>query len=331
MRRSIWVFALAAACMVAGPAHASSIQFAFAQSDLTLAGLSLNRASLGISAGLDFSAITFRTDFDQLMLATYNGASASQNVYALELIRSGGHISGFSAVDARDTLVANTGTVGLAPESLVYAPNGTLLMSLGPDTDMWLGQFAGRSQSFSQLTGIVLGGALAYVPAGFSGAGTLKAVSSTSDWYDISLTNPVNGIFSTGVSLSASNLANYPTAFTYVAPAFASSMGGVNRMLVADYSNQHLDIYGVDANGNPTTSSGTLLENAAIVSIAKDPFTNDIVVATATDLYILQAVIPPNSPAPPPASADLVVPEPATTGLLLSGVAALAWFRRRCR
>src|SRR5262245_6958325 len=102
VRRFIGVLFMAGCCAVP-MLHASPILNG-AYADLNLSQLSA--ASLNVTG--QYSAATFRTDSDTLMLATYTG-SPDSTIYALSLTRLNGHVSGFSAISQANTVVAHLG------------------------------------------------------------------------------------------------------------------------------------------------------------------------------------------------------------------------------
>jgi hypothetical protein len=316
-RRTIGI-ALLSGCFAVPTLHASPILNG-AYTDLNL--FQISASSLNLQG--QYSAATFRSDSDALMLATYNFASPNQTVYALNLTRAGGHINGFSSISQANTVVANLGVYGRSVESLAFAPNGSLLFTDGPTfPDMLLGQKSSTNEFYSALTNTDTDGAAGYVPGGLPGAGKLKLASSfTGQWFNITLTNPSGGIYQVALSGPNATTATTPSSFVYVAQGFSSGLSG-NAVLVADSQGPEVNIYNIDGNGDPSTLVGQLLNGAQIVGMAKDPLTNDILLVTSSnELYVIRN------------SQSAATPEPAAGLLVLTGIAAVTirWRKSRRR
>src|SRR5262249_37819364 len=235
--------------------------------------------------------------------------------------RLNGHVSGFSAVSQASTVVAHLSVNGRSVESMAYAPNGTLVFSDGPGfPDLILGQESATNEYYTNLSGVDTDGPVGVVPTGFGGAGTLKATSAyTGKWYNVSLTNPSGGIYQVSVSGPNATSATAPSAFAFAPQGFSSAIAG-NSILLADSTSANIVVSNVDPNtSDPTSVTGTLLSNAQIIAMAKDPLTNDVLLVTNnSELYLIRATLPPAT-----------VPEPGSALLLLSGLVIL--FRRGAR
>ncbi|HXS94961.1 MAG TPA: PEP-CTERM sorting domain-containing protein [Candidatus Limnocylindrales bacterium] len=186
----------------------------------------------------------------RLLLAVNDYSNTAQPIYALTVSRdaSGRIISvGLpSPADPYAVVPTNTLTGVGVGGGLIYNSDGSLLY----DTDA-----SGSIRTYSSGSSTVAHedvfasqtmGGLQYVPAGFTGAGLLKASAysgSTGAWYTI---------------LASTTTSTGPTADSFAyAPADGLAVHA-NSVLVEDDQTFSLTLYGVDAQGNPLPGSGAL-------------------------------------------------------------------------
>jgi len=120
-------------------------------------------------------------------------------------------------------------------------------------------------------------GGLAFIPAGFAGAGN-AAISSYSGDSVCSATVNANsdGSFSFGTCTDSVTFGSSPEGLLYVAagtPGFST-----DALVVAFYSQSVIVAYQLDSNGMPVLSTGqTIATVQNPIGLALDPVTNDIV------------------------------------------------------
>jgi len=261
---------------------------------------------------------------NNLLLSVANAATAVQTIWSLPLIRSNSHIVGLGSIDGSTQVLGypadqperyfgNVMAGGLVPVS------GGLIYTTFANS--FLGQNTGGSTTLLDLTptGALTGG-LQYVPAGFTGAGQLKASSTDANgtWYTLNLNGSL-GSYSIGsftpviTGVQAFSFDYIPVDATFTAPGVA----------LGDAIHQRLDFYGIDSNGNPCTPQNGgcskvihLVDGDVQVGlgVVRDPVTGDLLFTTgANDIWLLSDS----------------EPEPSTVVLAVGGIAMLGWLRRR--
>jgi hypothetical protein len=260
---------------------------------------------------------------NSLLLAVGNAATPQQNIFALPLIRTNNHISGFGGSSLYTTVTSeNTGEFGnLMAGGLVSAgPNGVLFTTQGYS---YLGQGDVPAGNTARLdltgnTGAFTGG-LQYVPSGFSGAGQLKISSFiTGDWYTLNL----------GGSFGSYTLTSF-TKYSVSAPAYAFDYLPVNAtftqpsVIVGDAATPGLTVYALDANGNPCPGCAAPMHvvtgtGGIGFGLVRDPLTGDVLFTSwdsatnNSELWLLSEV-----------------PEPGTLALGMGGLALAALLHRK--
>jgi hypothetical protein len=197
------------------------------------------------------------------------------------VVRDGaGHITGFRGTSQPEIVAAyNDGGVS-------YGPSGVLFLARWPVNE--LGQVKPGSHDADKVVALDQAGivsslsALAFVPAGFPGAGHLKLVTYTSgDWYDATFTPDGSGTFDIPGATHVLQIVGGPEGFVYLPPG-SPQFADYSSMLVAEYGSGIIAAYGLDANGDPVPSSrrdfltGLTGAEGAVV----DPLTGDFLFST---------------------------------------------------
>jgi hypothetical protein len=262
---------------------------------------------------------------DNLLLAVGNATNSVQTIWSLPVIRTNGHITGFTAPSVyAQVIAADQNSLGnIVAGGLLVTAQGLLYTTQGYS---FLGQYKTSNQSSALLdltsTGVFTGG-MQQLPGG--GSNQFKVSSVAGQWYTVT-TSGSPGAYTLG-SYTQYNPGIGAYSFTY-APADSALANA--SIVLGDSINQRIDAYSVDANGNPcnpanpppaTTCSPVthlVVDNSFAIGygIVRDPSTGDLIFTTQNnDLWLL--------------SDDL--PEPSTIALGLSGLALLAAYRRKLR
>ncbi len=244
-----------------------------------------------------------------LLLSATDASSTNEDLYSVSFMRNAsGHIVGLgSAINLAALNVEEIGNI--VGGGLAFASNGTLLYVTSPLS--YLGQYANGGSQTTPLTfngqNLNLGG-IGYVPAGFPGAGQLKLSTIDGSWYDVNLSSTAGSFYQlSSLTQQSSGVPAY--SFVYVP---AGNRIAEDSMIAADGSNLTLQLYGLDANGNPT-GTGVVAVNGNGQTIgygmARDPKTGDILFTTSDNqIWALSQA----------------VPEPGT-GVLTMGAVLLLW------
>jgi hypothetical protein len=297
---------------------------------------SYTAVELGSITGLptNYGGLTFKAGDINTIIIGGNANNATGRFYEVGVVRDGsGHITGFGAP-------VQIGGLGEYNDGgIAYGPGGVLFTSRWPVNE--LGQTKPGSTDEDKIIDLAALGvanshaALNFVPAGFAGAGDLKLVSwSGGQWYTASLTPDGSGTYDVAVTqvdldpvaAGVQNVPGGPEGFVFIDGANAG-FGGIDSMLIAEWSVGNIGAYELDANGNPLVSTRrdfiTGLSGAEGAVI--DPLTGDFIFSTfggGNHLVRVSGFIEPPPPPPP-------VPEPASLALLGIGLAGLGVIRRR--
>jgi hypothetical protein len=262
--------------------------------------------------------MTFKIDDPDVILIGGEANDAAGALYAVTVMRgAGNHITGFSG-SATLSSTAAYGDGGVA-----YGPGNVLFLARWPNNE--LGQVKPGSAVTNKVIDLAaLGvsgspGGLNFVPQGFPGAGQMKLASyDDGTWYTASLSPDGTGTFNvTGVTQNTT-IVGGPEGFTYVPPG--SPVFPPNSMLQAEYGNDLVSTYQLDASGNPIVATrqefitGLTGAEGAVI----DPTTGDFLFSTfggGDRIIVVKGFVPPptNSPTPSPSPSPTPTPSPSET------------------
>jgi len=225
--------------------------------------------------------LTLKYDDPNILLIGGAANLATGGIYALPLIRSGGHIVGFGGPAVPYCAAAyNDGGV-------VFGPNNILFLAGWPVNT--LGQVLPGSTVVNKLIDMTAFGveaslaALNFVPPGFPGAGGFKLVTySGGQWLTAGLAPDGSGTLDVVnvTDVPTSRLTCGPEGFVYVPaglPLFPNQ-----TMLVAEYGCGTIGAFDISANGDPIPASRrvfiSFLQGAEGALI--DPLTGDFLFST---------------------------------------------------
>ncbi len=237
-----------------------------------------------------------RPGFPNQILMGGNGETPQGGLWAVELARDADcHVLGYTATAPERLIDAAEVSTGVE-----YDRDGVLLVARWRPNE--LGQILPGSTSYDKIIDWEPMGmapratGLAFVPPGFSGAGTLKVLSYMGgQWHSVSLTADGGGTFDVSSVVEVMTLAGGPSGIEFMEagnPEF-----GVDGVLIAEYEADRVVAYDVDANGDPIPATrrpviGNLYQ---VDSFYRDPLSGDLLVASNSSggVLILQGFSPP--------------------------------------
>ncbi len=262
--------------------------------------------------------LTLKAGDPNTLLLGGAGDSPAGAIYQIGVTRgAGNHITGFSGAAAPFSTAPNI------DGGLAYGPNNVLFYTAFPVNT--LGQIKPGSSAPDKLIDLTpLGvasstGPVAFVPAGFPGAGGIRIASfNGGGFYSATLTPDGTGTFGLSAMTLLTTTVNGPDGMVYV-PSAAPVFAGPSVLISEQQSlANRISAYGLDAGGVPIPGSRqNFMTGLASAGASLDPLTGDFLFSTFQPDHVL--VVAPSA-----------VPEPS--GLLLAGSAAgglLALRRRR--
>ncbi len=300
-------------------------QSAFAQTLAPAFSTDYSVFDLGSIAGVPgpFGGLTFKAGDPNVLLLGGSANDGLGAIYEVGLVRDiDQHITGFSGTPSLFS------TAPFIDGGLQHGPGGVLFFTGYPNNT--LGQIKPGSSipdRIDTLTGVGASvGALAFVPAGFAGAGDFKLVSyNTGQFYSATLTPDGSGTYSVGSVVEELTLSGGPEGLIYIDgtnPVF-----GVDHMLVSEYGAGSVGAYEIDSNGNPILSSRQdfLTGLTGVEGALVDPLTGDFLFSTfggGNRIIQVQGFVVPEQPV-------IEVPEASTWGALGFVLGAAGYVMRR--
>lgn len=268
----------------------------------------------------NYGPVLLKAGNNNTLLIGGSANTAAGLLYSIGVTRdSGNHIIGFSGTAAvfADAAYNDGGAQ--------YGPGGVLFLARWPVNE--LGQTKPGSAITDKIVDMgALGvasstAALAFVPAGFPGAGQLKLLSwSGGEWYTLTFSPDGSGTFDINSATLNVTLGGGPEGIAYVPPG--SPLFGSPSVLIAEYSAGKVATYEVDANGDPilATRKNFITDLSGAEGAFIDPLTGDFLFSTfggGNHFVVVEGFVPPPIPLPP------------TVLLLGSGLLGLIGFGRR--
>jgi hypothetical protein len=271
--------------------------------------------SLGSAPSIPFSYFYAGLGFNGSNLLLAGGdptdPSGDQSIYSVAVNRNaGGEITSLGSVTLYATVPVTSSPLpgNILAGGLLFAPNGTLLYTT--TSQSYIGQYSAGSKasSLTSVGSIPLGG-LEYLPNG-----QLVMSSTDGNWYTVTLTPSLNGLYSITLGSPISGV-NAP------ADTFVSFPGSISSVLVGDATNQQIAMYGLDASGNPTGNAAEVVSGNGDpigFGITRDPLHTDSYLFTTGNNQIWMLDADSSS-----------TPEPAPALLGIGGIALLLALGRR--
>ena len=316
LRRVKWTVAIALLFFSSIPANAENVAPGFAGS------YTLHDLGAISDVPTYYGGIAFLAGDPNTLLIGGSANGSSGGIYAVGVTRDAQHhITGFSPTS---TVYAS------APDidgGLQYGPGGVLFATGYPNNSL-LEYLPGSTSPDKTVDLTALGitssvGSLAFVPAGFPGAGNLVIASySSGEVYTAAFSPDGSGTYNIGPATLQSTLTGSgPEGIAYI-PAGSALFSGPS-MLVAEYSSGKISAYQVGANGEPVAASrqdfvqGLTGAEGALI----DPLTGDFLFSTYGGSNHFVEVQGFNAP-------PSTVPEPSSLALMSLGGLAFAAYRR---
>lgn len=284
---------------------------------------SYTATSLGSVPGVptNYGGLTLKAGDPNTLLIGGSANNAAGLLYSIGVTRgAGNHITGF------------TGTASVYAEAafndggVQYGPGGVLFLTRYPVNEI------GQTKPGSAITDKIVDmdplgvasslGGLAFVPAGFPGAGQLKLVSwSGGQWYTAAYAPDGSGTYDIISAAFYDTIVGGPEGIAYV--PLGSPLFPAASLLVSEYSAGKVATYEVDANGDPiiATRKDFITDLTGAEGAFIDPLTGDFLFSTFGGGN--QVVVVQGFAAPPP------IPLPPTVLLFGSGLVGLIGFGRK--
>jgi hypothetical protein len=277
--------------------------------------------NLGSVTGVptDYGGLTFKAGDPNTLLLGGSANGGSGLFYSVPVTRgAGNHIVSLGTATALGFGINNDGGIAYGPGGVLfytqYPVNNIGEVKPGSNTD-------NKTVPLSPLGIAVSTGALAFVPAGYSGAGQFKVSSYPSgDFYTVTLAADGSGTYNLTNATLQVTLAGGPQGFAYVPQG--SPLFPTQSVLVAEYSNGSVASYTIDANGNPVPASRqdfvTGLTGAE--GAVHDPLTGDLFFSTfggSNQVIEVRGFIPPQT------SVNAQIPTLSTWGTAVAATLVL--------
>jgi len=274
--RSTSSFVFLGILLVSAPAPAQTVQPPF--------DMSYTIVDLGSVPGLPplYGGLTFKFDDPNVILIGGNANGALGSLYSIGVTRDAmNHITGFTGMATFFADAAyNDGGV-------VYGPSNVLFLARWPVNEL------GQTKVGSSITDKIIDldpfgvtgsslSALAFVPAGFPGAGLLKMVSwSAGNWYTAGFAPDGMGTFDITSVTFETQIVGGPEGILYV-PAGSPQFVDYTSVLICEYSAGNVAAYQIDSTGDPIPATRTVFISGltGAEGATLDPLSGDFLFST---------------------------------------------------
>jgi hypothetical protein len=233
--------------------------------------------------------------------------TANGRIYQIGVTRDAdSHITGFTGT-ATVYPTANA-TIGQNNDGgLVFGPENVLFVTRFPNNQ--LEQSKPGSPDPDKVTNLnLIGipssvGSIGFVPSGFPGAGSMKIVSASGEWYHCDFVPDGNGTFEVISAFPRATLADTPEGIVFVPPG--SPVFPANSVLINDWSTGKIVTAPLDANGDPiVANTQELIEGfGASEGPFIDPLTGDLLFWSTNNggsIFRVRGFQVPPTPGPTP-------------------------------
>ncbi len=240
-----------------------------------------------------YGGLTFKAGDANTILIGGLAGTQDAGIYSVKVRRDrDNHIIAFGAA----SFVAKSPGIGKGgiDAALTYSPKKDVLFYTSYDDNsigqIKLGSKAPNKQIDLTSLGIAVStGALTFVPDGFSGAGSLKITSyTTNTFFDTTISPDKSGTYDIARPSRSVKLDGGLDALTYIKagnPGFSQ-----DSLLIAEYDTNNVSAYAIDANGNPIAATRkTFITGIAFhsptaltgtIASTVDPLTGDVLYST---------------------------------------------------
>jgi hypothetical protein len=259
----------------------------------------------GVPVG--WGALTLKYDDPNTLLMGGHANTANGRIYQIGITRDADmHITGFTGTatvyPTADSTIGenNDGGLVFGPENVLFVtrfPNNQLEQSKPGSTD---------PDKVTDLTPLGIGssvGSIGFVPSGFPGAGNMKIVSASGEWYQCDFVPDGNGTFEVISVFPRVTLADTPEGIVFVPPG--SPIFPANSVLINNWSTGKIVTAPLDTNGDPIiANTQTVVEGfGASEGPFIDPVTGDLLFWSTNNggvIFRVRGFEVPPTPGPTP-------------------------------
>jgi hypothetical protein len=254
-----------------------------------------------------WGGLTLKSDDPNTLLIGGHANTPNGRIYQIGVTRDANmHITGFTGAatvypTANSTIGQNNdGGVVFGPENVLFVtrfPNNQLEQSKPGSTD------PDKVTNLSLLGINSSVGSIGFVPSGFPGAGSMKIVSASGEWYQCDFVPDGNGTFEVISAFSRATLADEPEGIVFVPPG--SPVFPANSVLINNWSSGKIVTAPLDANGDPIVANtqDVIAGFGASEGPAIDPVTGDLLFWSTNQggvIFRVSGFAVPPTPGPTP-------------------------------
>ena len=204
-----------------------------------------------------WGGLTLKYDDPNTLLMGGHANRPEGRIYQIGVTRDlDNHITGFTGTAT--VYPAANATIGQNNDGgLVFGPENVLFVTRFPNNQ--LEQSKPGSPDPDKVTNLnLIGipssvGSIGFVPSGFPGAGSMKIVSASGEWYHCDFVPDGNGTFEVISAFPRATLADTPEGIVFVPPG--SPVFPANSVLINNWSTGKMVTAPLDANGDPIVAN----------------------------------------------------------------------------